>query len=175
VTVKKAIIDELRPSKNNLSTYELMPLNVLDKQAFKNITERYNYGPVTIVNEGLLMYLNRAEKKILCQLIRETLEQRGGSWITADIYYRYLIEESKQTDDSFNEFLDKHHTRENMFIDEADARQFFESTGFTIEQIHEPDFKTMSSYSQFISLLTKEQLENMNKVPKLRVTWKLRL
>jgi hypothetical protein len=47
--------------------------------------------------------------------------------------------------------------------------------GFTIDLIHEPDFETLSAYPQFISLLTKEQLESMNKVPKLRETWQLGL
>ena len=175
VTVKKTVVEKLRHSGNSLSTYELISLNALDKQAFKNITERFNDDPVIIVNEGLLMYLNRAEKQILCQHIGETLRKHGGSWITADIYFRYQMEETKQPGDSFDEFLDKHGVWENMFIDEADARQFFESMGFTIDLIHEPDFETLSAYPQFISLLTKEQLDSMQKMPKLRETWQLQV
>jgi hypothetical protein len=175
VTVKRTVVDKIRHSGNSQSTYELMPLNVLDKEAFKNITGRFSDDPVNIVNEGLLMYLNRAEKQILCQLIGETLGQHGGSWITADIYFRRPMEETKQPNDSFDEFMDKHGVWENMFIDEADAMQFFESMGFRIELIHEPDFETLSSYPQFISLLTKEQLDSMSKVPKLRETWQLGL
>ena len=72
VTVKKTVVDKLCPSRNSQSDYELMPLNVLDTQAFKNTAERFNDGPVTIVNEGLLMYLNRTEKENLCRQIRET-------------------------------------------------------------------------------------------------------
>jgi O-methyltransferase involved in polyketide biosynthesis len=175
VTVKRTVIDKLCHLRNNLSTYELLPLNALDKQAFKNISERFDDDPVTVVNEGLLMYLNRAEKEILCQHIRQTLEQRGGNWITADIYFRYQMEETKQPGDSFNEFMDKHGAWENMFIDETDAKQFFESMGFKIDLIHEPDFRTLSSFSLFMNLLTMEQMESMSKVPKLRETWKLRL
>jgi O-methyltransferase involved in polyketide biosynthesis len=175
VTVKKTVIEKLLPSKNNLSTYELIPLNVLDKEAFKNIADRFKADPLIIVNEGLLMYLNRTEKEILCRHIRETLEPRGGSWITADIYFRNPMEETKQPGDSFDEFLDKHRVWENMFVDETDARQFFESMGFTIDLIHEPDFKTLSSYTHFMSLLTEEQLAGMNMMPKLRETWRLGL
>jgi hypothetical protein len=172
VTVKKTIVDKIRHSGNSMGTYELMPLNALDKEEFKNITQRFNDDAVTIVNEGLLMYLNRAEKQILCRHISETLRQHGGSWITADIYFRHQMEETKQPGDSFDEFMDKHSVWENMFIDEADAREFFESMGFTIDLIHEPEFETLSAYPQFISLLTKEQLEIM---PKLRETWQLGL
>lgn len=175
VSVKKTIVDKLRSSENSLSNYELLPLNVLDEQSFKNISEKFNDEPVTIVNEGLLMYLNRAEKQTLCGHVRETLTQRGGSWITADIYYRYQMEETKQPGDSFDEFLDNHHVWENMFIDEEEARQFFESMGFKIDLIHGPDFETLSSFPQFIQLLTKEQMGSMNKIPNLRETWQVRL
>ena len=175
VSVKRTIVDKLRPSKNKLSNYELMPLNVLDIDAFKNITRKFEDSPVTVVNEGLLMYLNRAEKETLCRNIRETLGLHGGNWITADIYFRHPMEETKQPGDSFDEFLDKHRVWENMFIDEADARQFFEVMGFTIDLIHEPAFQTLTSYPQFISFLSEEQRSGMNKMPKLRETWRLKL
>jgi O-methyltransferase involved in polyketide biosynthesis len=175
VTVKRTVVDKLRPFKNSQSTYELIPLNVLDKEAFKNIAKRFDNDPLTIVNEGILMYLNQTEKEILCRNIRETLEPRGGSWITADIYFRKPMEETKQPGDSFDEFLDKHRVWENMFIDETDARQFFESMGFTIDLMHEPDFEAQTSYPHFMSLLTEEQLSGANKMPKLRETWRLGL
>ncbi len=172
--VKKTIVDKLRHSRNSLSTYELLPLNVLDKEAFKNTTEKFDDDPVTIVNEGLLMYLNRAEKEILCRHVLETLEQHGGSWITADIYFRHQVEETKQPGDSLDEFLDRHRAWENMFIDEVDAKQFFESMGFTIHPIPQLDFNTLSSFPRFKSFLTDEQLAAANQMPKLRETWQLR-
>jgi hypothetical protein len=121
------------------------------------------------------MYLNRTEKEVLCRHIRETLEPRGGKWITADIYFRHPMEETKQPGDSFDEFLDKHRVWENMFIDEMDAREFFEAMGFVIDSIHEPEFQTLTSYSQFISLLSEEQQSGMNNMPKLRETWQFGL
>src|SRR5579863_73855 len=173
VNVKRAIIDKICPSGNSLSTYELIPLNVLDTETFKNIAERFDDDPVIIVNEGLLMYLNREEKEILCSNIRETLKKYGGSWITADIYFRNPMEETRQPEDSFDEFLNRHGVWENMFTNETDARQFFESMGFGIDLIQEPDFETVSSFPHFISLLTEEQRSGMNMMPKLRETWRL--
>ena len=70
-----------------------MPLNVLDMEAFKNISDTFDDAPVTVVNEGLLMYLNRSEKEILCANIRETIKRHGGNWIAADIYFRHQMEE----------------------------------------------------------------------------------
>jgi hypothetical protein len=174
VAVKRTIVDKLLSLENSPGNYELKPLNVLDKQLFKKISEGFNNGEVTIVNEGLLMYLTREEKQTLCEHVREAIGKRG-SWITADIYYRYQTVETKQPGDSFDEFLENHRVWENMFIDEADAKKFFESMGFIIDQIHQPDFETLSSFPHFIQLLTKEQLENMSKLPKVRETWRLRL
>jgi O-methyltransferase involved in polyketide biosynthesis len=174
VEAKKAVIEKLRRQSNNQKErYELLPLNVLDKQAFEHIVNRFRAGAITIVNEGLLMYLNRQEKETLCQYIYETLRVRGGHWITADIYYRYQMEETRQAGDSFDEFLDRHHARENMFIDDQDARQFFESMGFVIERIPEPEYQTMSAFPRFMQFMTEEQMAGMNKVPKLRETWQL--
>ena len=62
-----------------------------------------------------------------------------------------------------------------MFIDETDARDFFESMGFSVDLIHEPKFEILSSFSHFMSLLTAEQKSGMNQMPKLRETWKLGL
>ena len=175
VHVKGTIIDKLSPNKNAQSTYELLSLNVLDTEAFKNIADRFDDHPLAVVNEGLLMYLNRSEKEILCRNICDALQQNGGCWITADIYFRYPMEETKQPEDEFDEFLDRHRVWENMFIDEADARDFFESMGFSIDLIYQPEFQSLSSFPHFMSLLTEEQKSGMNQMPKLRETWKLGL
>lgn len=47
--------------------------------------------------------------------------------------------------------------------------------GFTIDLIHEPDFRDLTSLPHFMSLLTEEQRSGMNKMPKLRETWQLGL
>ncbi|WP_315822535.1 hypothetical protein [Paraflavitalea speifideaquila] len=39
-----------------------MPLNALDEEQFNQVVALLPPGPVTIVNEGLLMYLNWDEK-----------------------------------------------------------------------------------------------------------------
>ncbi|MGN6163438.1 MAG: hypothetical protein ACTHOF_02765, partial [Flavisolibacter sp.] len=67
---------------------EILPLNALDEQAFVEVVNRFAQGQIAIVNEGLLVYLNREEKLKLCSNIHKVLEQRGGYWITADIYIK---------------------------------------------------------------------------------------
>ena len=68
--------------------YELHPLNALDPAAFEAVVNKFPPGPLTIVNEGLLVYLDPAQKAQLCINIRKALLARSGRWITADIYLK---------------------------------------------------------------------------------------
>ena len=68
--------------------YELQPLNALDTTTFNTLADRFPPGELTIINEGLLVYLDTSEKEQLCRNIRDILRQRGGSWITGDIYLK---------------------------------------------------------------------------------------
>ncbi len=56
------MIDQLQLDKNLKGTFELLPLNAMDEAAFNSVVERFGKGPVSIINEGLLMYLNIDEK-----------------------------------------------------------------------------------------------------------------
>lgn len=44
-------------------------------------------GPVCIVTEGLLGYLQDDEAHMLCTNVREVLQEHGGCWFTMDPYY----------------------------------------------------------------------------------------
>src|SRR5690242_19330780 len=87
VAAKQQFIRELQPDGGNArGKLEILPLNALDEQQFEEIVSHFPPGEIAIVNEGLLMYLDEAEKEKLCRIIHKVLEQRGGYWITADIY-----------------------------------------------------------------------------------------
>ena len=88
----------------------MKPLNALDEKAFHEVVDLFPPGAVTIVNEGLMMYLDEPEKRQLCAVIHGVLKKRGGCWITGDIYLKknkeqlqkdYLSEEAKR-------FLEEH-------------------------------------------------------------------
>src|SRR4051812_42315977 len=63
---------------------EVLPLEALDPEAFRATVARLGPGPLAIVNEGLLVYLDDGEKGRLCTNIRDALVEHGGAWITAD-------------------------------------------------------------------------------------------
>ncbi|WP_343670752.1 glyoxalase superfamily protein [Chitinophaga sp.] len=117
------------PLKGHL---ELKSLNALDEEQFTAIVNSFPAGPLTIVNEGLLMYLNMEEKKQLCSIIHKVLTARGGCWITADIYISSPVETKQYYTAQQQRFLNFHKVEENKFASFEAAEAFFHEAGFTI-------------------------------------------
>jgi O-methyltransferase involved in polyketide biosynthesis len=134
ITTKQQVVDKLK-EKHHLETkgtYRLMPLNALDAAAFNAIIDQFPPGPVAIVNEGLLMYLDEAEKRQLCSNIHAVLTKRGGCWITGDIYLKKGDREHVHRNPAAEAFLAMHNVEEKKFDSYDAAEAFFISCGFTV-------------------------------------------
>lgn len=118
-------------------TLRVSPLDALDHAAFRAIVGLLPAGPVSIAQEGLLMYLDDAEKTALAGIVRETLLARGGVWITADVYVRSSVQ--PQRDERTTKFLEQHRVEEKKFEDFAAAAAFFEAQGFTVARCLSPE------------------------------------
>jgi len=81
ISTKAKMVDSLKTDLQLKWKYESMALNVLDRKQFKEVTDHFSEGEIVIVNEGLLMYLNREEKENLCKTIHDILKKRNGYWI----------------------------------------------------------------------------------------------
>ncbi|MEO6838074.1 MAG: class I SAM-dependent methyltransferase [Ginsengibacter sp.] len=178
-----AIIEEKKEMLKELLTgiptpkgkLELFPLNALDEKAFTTITNRFTSGPIIILNEGLMMYLNEEEKRKLCRIIHSILKERGGYWITADIYLKPPGNiPAFKMDDDLQPLLDQHKVNENMFESMKGATAFFESEGFTIDREAEPVYSQLDSYNYLIASASPEILAGMGKFPKIHATWRLK-
>lgn len=177
ITAKEQITTELRKElpepKGQLET---LPLNAMDEQAFKAIISRFESGPVTIINEGLLMYLDQAEKEKLCGIIRSVLQERGGYWITADIYLKTNTRHHAITpDDEFQEFLDQHRIEENKFESLEAAEAFFKENGFIVDQEAELDFSTVGSVKYLLGTIPPDKLESLSAAGRIQAAWRLKL
>jgi O-methyltransferase involved in polyketide biosynthesis len=118
-------------------TLLVKPLNALDADAFRAAVGLLPAGPIAIVQEGLLMYLDDAEKAALAVNVREALLARGGTWITADVYVRSALQ--PQRDERTTKFLEQHKVEEKKFADFAAATAFFEGHGFVVARRVAPD------------------------------------
>lgn len=176
ITTKKHMIEEMDIEDGMIGKLELLPLNALDEKAFLGITERFDNTPLTIVNEGLLMYLGIEEKKQLCASIHRVLKQRGGQWITADIYIKRptelqnVLPQSKQE----AEFFEQHKIEENKFDSYEAAKTFFEDAGFEFLKEAVIDYSQLSATPHLISTLPPEARGQKGGPPKIQATWMLR-
>jgi O-methyltransferase involved in polyketide biosynthesis len=113
------------------------PLNALDAEAFRASVDLLPSASIAVVEEGLLMYLDEAEKAALATNVRAALLVRGGAWVTADVYVRSVLR--PQRDERTAKFLQEHRVEEQKFADFAAATAFFESQGFNVARRISPD------------------------------------
>ncbi len=126
------------------------PLNVMDEGQFNQVVQLLPPGPVTVVNEGLLVYLNTAEKTQLCASIHRLLKERGGYWVTGDAYIkkdmsRLLEQPQENFDEQLTKFLQEHRIEENKFDNYEAALEFFAGCHFRVIRRIDIDFASLSS------------------------------
>jgi O-methyltransferase involved in polyketide biosynthesis len=175
VYIKKEFINELIKA-DPVGTLEITPLNCLDKQQFRSIVNHFPDGNIAIVNEGLLMYLNTEEKEKLCKIIYDLLRERGGYWITADIYIRNKQQKLElKIDDKTKEFFLQHNIEDNKFESFDEAKKFFKKLGFTIDKIAKVERANLSSLKYFLKSVSLKQLFKIRSSGKMQETWRLRI
>jgi O-methyltransferase involved in polyketide biosynthesis len=176
IDTKKKLFANLRPQFASNSMLEILPLNVLDESAFLETVSRFKEGPITILNEGLLMYLEEDEKKQLLKIIHDILKQRGGYWITADIYIKTEFKtESVMPKDELSQLVAEHKIDEKKFESFEHAAEFFKESGFVIDKTIEPVYPSHSSFQYLLKTLPAEVRDSGKPPPKFRETWRLKV
>lgn len=175
IAVKQNMIAHLHLADQLKGKLELLPLDAMDESAFTSIVNRFEDGPLTIVNEGLLMYLNTEEKRELCQTIHSTLKRRGGCWITADIYVKRSAEMRAAMPHSKGElaFFEQHNIDENKFESYEAARNFFKELGFEMVKEAVPNFQELSVLPHLLKALPEAMRNSKEPPPKIQATWML--
>ena len=161
-------------TKGKLETF---PLNALDEEQFMNLVNRFPPGEIAIVNEGLLMYLGVEEKEQLFSIIHKVLKERGGYWITADIYVKKLSDPAELliTDDKLDEFFIQHRIEDNKFDSFDAAKDIFRKAGFVIDKEAVIDYEKTIGIGYLFKYATLEQLAKGRKAGKVSATWRLKV
>ncbi len=136
--IKSELVAKLHASPL-VGTLRVQALNALDAQAFCSAVEDIPPGPIAVVNEGLLVYLDDAEKATLAANVRAALLRRGGSWITADVYIKNPVGSNVLEDERARRFLESHRVEENKFDGWQEAEDFFTEQGFAVEKTMRSD------------------------------------
>jgi len=176
IHTKQNMIRQLGLDSDVTGNYELLPLNALDAAAFEAVAGRFSPGELTIVNEGLLMYLDMQEKIRLCSTIRELLKQRGGCWITADVYVKRPGDMRATLPQSKSEaaFFEQHNIEENKFDSYDAAQQFFKEQGFELVTEAVPDYQSLSVMPHLMQAMPEEVRNSKEPPPKIQATWMLK-
>jgi O-methyltransferase involved in polyketide biosynthesis len=111
VTATKAeLVATLAPAAL-AGTLRVHALDALDREAVEAAVAMLPPGPIAVVHEGLLMYLDPIEKARLAATIHACLRARGGIWITADVYVRSDTNPVRHP--VVAQFLADHHVEQN--------------------------------------------------------------
>jgi O-methyltransferase involved in polyketide biosynthesis len=131
---KKAILDNITTVPDDL---HIIGGNALRRGDFDEATKYFDVAKrVTIINEGLLRYLDFDEKAEVARNIRAVLEEFGGVWISGDGATKQFRNSQNQRVPSVNTTLMNTTQRNNMgnaFESQAHFEQFFGELGFTVE------------------------------------------
>lgn len=141
IRAKKDLIHRFKNKKETQAgRLETLAMNALDAGQFAVVTGRFTGGPVVVVNEGLLMYLNDREKAELSSGILKLLRERGGYWITADIYLKMpqSFPAHKLGDSELEQIFQRNNVEQNKFDSFEAAEAFFNAQGLIIDKEADP-------------------------------------
>ncbi len=172
INLKKKLQDSLIRKDHLILKGDIktMPLNVFDLEAFRNIVKLFPQGPVTIVNEGLLPYFNREEKAKLCRIIHQILQERGGYWVTADVYVKDSVKHKDESAQASN-FRKEHKLDENRFESYEDAEAFFKSCGLEVVHKESWAFGKLSSLETLSEGRRAAVIHKLQNEKPIRQTW----
>jgi len=108
--------------------------NVIDEKAFKKACRLFNSGPIAVICEGLLRYMDREDQQKLSLHIYSLLKKHGGLWITPDIERLSDVEKTPGMSARYDRWIKQAgiDIRKNIFKDDADAVSSFENLGFKV-------------------------------------------
>lgn len=135
IVLQRLIEQGKMPQQGNL---HLEDGNALDAGDIERAVRPFGEGPVNVINEGLMRYLDFDEKATLAHNIHGLLERFGGAWITPDISMESadssIRDEQMKERNAKMEKLTGVEFFRNRFKDEEAARKFFGDLGFSVER-----------------------------------------
>lgn len=137
---KQRLVQQLIGDRPNLHFLAINAINDLNPLILKDYFQPNQ--PVTILCEGLLMYLSFVEKQKIFANVREILQTFGGVWITSDLTTSLGAERMGRNTPAFepvNQKISSSTGRsfaENEFTDLEHARQFARDQGFQVKEFN---------------------------------------
>ncbi|MEW6497986.1 MAG: class I SAM-dependent methyltransferase [Cyanobacteriota bacterium] len=133
---KQRLVQQLVGERSNLHFLAIDATNNLNSRTLSDYFQLDK--PVTVLCEGLLMYLTFPEKQQVFANVREILQTYGGVWITSDFTTkgaRQMVQNDsalRQVNQKISSSTGRRLT-DNDFEDLDHAKQFAQEQGFQVE------------------------------------------
>ena len=136
---EKCEIVESLISLSERKNYHLWAANALHSNELWNAVGVFRQKPITVVQSGLLQYLDESERKQLTTNIVCLLRHFGGVWVNPDINVRERYDRYYANTAENHVLKSVHETTgrdlvQNCFADWDAAVKFFEEEGFSVER-----------------------------------------
>jgi O-methyltransferase involved in polyketide biosynthesis len=135
IKLKRAILEGIK--KPLPKALHLTPADALSRTELKKAASIFAPDrPITVVNEGLLLYLDRNQRIAVAGNVKHLLRTFGGEWITTDIYLEKVRRKRTEKDASYVKAvtqLSGVDINRNRYKDLNAAIRFFESLGLLVE------------------------------------------
>ncbi|HLC53996.1 MAG TPA: class I SAM-dependent methyltransferase [Candidatus Nanoarchaeia archaeon] len=151
---ERAIIEKITAGANIYRpNIHFQTVDALDRESLLAAANYFRPSePIAIVTEGLLNYLNREEKGIVARNILELTKRNSGVWITPDVTTKQTMERILEANGNLRKVashiygITERNMENNAFADEYDMQQFFNESGFAIEEYqHSNTIESLSS------------------------------
>src|ERR1035437_298186 len=114
--------------------------NILDPDQLHLAAHELSSGPIGIITEGLLSYLNRDEKRIAAGNIHQLLKSCGGVWVITDLTRVFATNDARAAELRHNiSVLTGFSPITGCFNSLEEARRFFEGLGFRVHDYRRSD------------------------------------
>lgn len=175
IKAKKKVYDTL--FKKKIDNLHFEEADALDQTQLLNATRFFKKGPVTVISEGLLVYFDNNQKKILARNIHNILTRSGGVWITSDFPVRKRIQFESGRDKNvlsrFKSISNKTNIHKNYFKDEEELLSFFHANGFNSKFFKIDILKEIRSAS--LSGLSSKEIRSILRDKKILILTPIKL
>lgn len=133
---KQRLVQQLISDRPNL---HFLAIDATDHQNFLSLNQFFQANqPVTVLCEGLLMYLTFPEKQRVFANVHQILQTYGGVWITSDFMTKAMVQ-MRRSNPITKQFFEKIESAterlwaDNEFEDLDHAKAFAQEQGFQVE------------------------------------------
>ncbi len=175
------IVKKLAKDKADMVSYSVV--DVTDYNSVMAAADQLT-GPITVITEGLMVYLSEYEKRSLCSNIASVLQKHGGCWICPDFNTKeYVMEVStlfvgehalEAVKNTMKQYAEKSggNLTKDMSVDVASNMEIFSDAGLEVEILPfgTDDIKLFS-----YSLMEEEKRVALRRLFKKGSIWKIAL